>query len=67
MADGTGGVGIAVQLKEQSSRATETTADKPARTQGVDHHNHSPIRAQYLGIKRQHPDAVVLFRLGDFY
>ncbi len=28
---------------------------------------HSPIRAQYLGIKRQYPDALIFFRLGDFY
>ena len=27
----------------------------------------TPIRAQYLGIKKQHPGAIVLFRLGDFY
>jgi DNA mismatch repair protein MutS len=27
----------------------------------------SPVRQQYLDIKRQHPDAIVFFRLGDFY
>lgn len=27
----------------------------------------SPIRRQYLDIKRCHPDAILLFRLGDFY
>ncbi len=27
----------------------------------------SPSRQQYLDIKAQHPDALVLFRLGDFY
>ena len=27
----------------------------------------SPVRHQYLQIKRQHPDAIVFFRLGDFY
>ncbi|MBI4202228.1 MAG: DNA mismatch repair protein MutS [Chloroflexi bacterium] len=27
----------------------------------------TPIRRQYLSIKRQHPDAILLFRLGDFY
>src|SRR3972149_5276537 len=26
-----------------------------------------PIRQQYLRIKRQYPNAIVLFRLGDFY
>ena len=27
----------------------------------------TPVRRQYLQIKAQHPDAIVLFRLGDFY
>ena len=27
----------------------------------------TPMRRQYLEIKRQYPDAIVLFRLGDFY
>jgi len=27
----------------------------------------TPIRQQYLSIKRQYPDAIVFFRLGDFY
>jgi DNA mismatch repair protein MutS len=28
---------------------------------------HSPVRTQYLQIKRQHPDAILFFRMGDFY
>src|SRR3990170_1774640 len=27
----------------------------------------SPIRKQYLEIKREHPQAILFFRLGDFY
>ena len=27
----------------------------------------TPIRQQYLRIKKQYPQAIVLFRLGDFY
>lgn len=27
----------------------------------------TPIRRQYLEIKKQHPDTIVFFRLGDFY
>jgi len=27
----------------------------------------TPLRRQYLQIKRQYPDAILLFRLGDFY
>ncbi|HKK71345.1 MAG TPA: DNA mismatch repair protein MutS [Candidatus Krumholzibacteria bacterium] len=29
--------------------------------------NVTPMMAQYLGLKEQHPDAVLLFRMGDFY
>ena len=28
---------------------------------------HSPVRTQYLQIKRQNPDALLMFRMGDFY
>jgi len=27
----------------------------------------TPVRAQYLGIKKNYPDAILFFRLGDFY
>ncbi len=27
----------------------------------------TPIRRQYLNIKHSYPDAILLFRLGDFY
>ncbi len=27
----------------------------------------TPVRQQYLDIKAQHPDAILMFRLGDFY
>ena len=27
----------------------------------------TPLRRQYLDIKRRYPDAILLFRLGDFY
>ena len=29
--------------------------------------NHTPMMQQYLGIKAQHPDALVFYRMGDFY
>lgn len=29
--------------------------------------NVTPVRRQYLEIKKQHPDAIIFFRLGDFY
>ncbi|MFW6125576.1 MAG: hypothetical protein ACOC58_00585, partial [Chloroflexota bacterium] len=27
----------------------------------------TPLRNQYLRVKRKYPEAIVLFRLGDFY
>ena len=27
----------------------------------------TPMRQQYLRIKKQYPDTIVFFRLGDFY
>ncbi|HEX6484808.1 MAG TPA: DNA mismatch repair protein MutS [Ktedonobacteraceae bacterium] len=32
-----------------------------------EHPQHSPVRSQYLQIKRQNPDAILFFRMGDFY
>jgi DNA mismatch repair protein MutS len=32
-----------------------------------EHPQHSPVRNQYLQIKRQNPDAILFFRMGDFY
>jgi len=29
--------------------------------------NHTPLMRQYLSIKSEHPDIIVLFRMGDFY
>jgi len=29
--------------------------------------NVTPLRQQYLNVKHQYPDAIVFFRLGDFY
>ncbi|MEO1885419.1 MAG: hypothetical protein ABGX28_05245, partial [Methylococcales bacterium] len=28
---------------------------------------HTPMMQQYLGIKSQHPDHLVFYRMGDFY
>jgi DNA mismatch repair protein MutS len=30
-------------------------------------HNHTPMMQQYLGIKREHPNDLVFYRMGDFY
>ena len=33
----------------------------------VDFATHTPVMAQYLRLKAEHPDALVFFRMGDFY
>jgi len=32
-----------------------------------DIHTHTPMMQQYLGIKAQHPDMLLFYRMGDFY
>ena len=29
--------------------------------------NHTPMMRQYLAIKREHPDLLLFYRMGDFY
>nr|MCU0974043.1 hypothetical protein [Burkholderiales bacterium] len=29
--------------------------------------NHTPMMQQYLGLKAQHPDLLLFYRMGDFY
>ena len=31
------------------------------------HQSHTPLMRQYLGIKRDYPDMLLFFRMGDFY
>ena len=44
--------------------------DKPISTAALlksDLSRHSPMMAQYLGIKAEYADTLVFFRMGDFY
>ncbi len=52
-----------MQLDEHQESATVAIREEQERTWG----EHSPIRQQYLSVKRQHPDTVLFFRMGDFY
>ena len=29
--------------------------------------SHTPMMRQYLGVKNEHPDKLVFYRMGDFY
>jgi DNA mismatch repair protein MutS len=42
--------------------APPDAADSPASTPGA-----TPIMAQYLALKREHPDRLLFYRMGDFY
>ena len=49
----------------------QLSASDPPQRERQDHRDHerqhSPVRLQYFGVKRQHPDALLFFRMGDFY
>jgi DNA mismatch repair protein MutS len=45
--------------------AARPTASPPA--PGTDFADHTPMMQQYLRIKADHPDELVLYRMGDFY
>ena len=40
---------------------------KPARPTGAKKISETPIMRQYTEMKKRHPDAILLFRVGDFY
>ena len=50
-----------------SPTATSSSAAGPASTHAAAHGPPTPMMRQYLEAKAQHPDALVLFRMGDFY
>lgn len=61
-----------MQLFEQAGQTTTDTSGMESHTADVKQHPihhvmHSPIRQQYLSVKRQNPDAILFFRMGDFY
>ena len=33
----------------------------------MEHAAHTPMMQQYLGIKKDYPDTLVFYRMGDFY
>ena len=49
------------------TNGTKASTRQRATTSRRSTSEHVPSRQQYLDLKRQHPDAILLFRLGDFY
>jgi len=41
--------------------------DNEIASNNSDHDNHTPMMRQYLGLKAQHPDMLLFYRMGDFY
>ena len=41
--------------------------DMPPAPSPADYAGHTPMMAQYLGIKAEFPDTLVFYRMGDFY
>src|SRR5439155_293291 len=54
---------VIAETKSLSLPETEPAAPRPGSPLAVI----SPLRRQYLQIKRRFPDTILLFRLGDFY
>ena len=50
-----------------SSRATTILPVTASSSSSASAHTATPAMRQYLDVKRQHRDAIVLFRMGDFY
>src|SRR5882724_2295164 len=58
--------------KEAAPRhiVADRRADADVANTGIAKHvagNHTPMMQQYLGIKAQHPDMLLFYRMGDFY
>ena len=49
------------------SRAKTRTSDSASGSNDCDRDSLVPSRRQYLELKAQHPEAILLYRLGDFY
>ena len=50
-----------------SSAPADAAVDRSASGASTDFSAHTPMMQQYLRIKAEHPDILVLYRMGDFY
>jgi len=57
---------LATPFKEcQSAQTISDAVDLPAMSGATP--SHTPMMQQYLGIKSEHPDILLFYRMGDFY
>ncbi len=54
-------------MQRNTSRPSSARSANSYQNGDSDQSEHSPVRQQYLSVKRQHPDALLFFRMGDFY
>ena len=52
-------------LFDSGTKARTDTVNSPAMTTAAP--AHTPMMKQYLGIKSEHPDTLLFYRMGDFY
>ena len=53
-------------MSQTALKPASLAADEPANPR-ADLEGATPLMAQYLALKAQHPDCILFFRLGDFY
>ncbi len=57
-------------LEELPDQATSSAASLASANRAASNHtasNHTPMMRQYHGLKAQHPDMLLFYRMGDFY
>ena len=57
-------------LEELPDQATSSAASLASTNRAASNHaasNHTPMMRQYHGLKAQHPDMLLFYRMGDFY
>ena len=61
------GVGGKEQTEHRADRVLLPMNDSPRTPPQAVADATSPLMAQYLGVKKRHPDALLFYRMGDFY
>ena len=50
-----------------SNLLSKSTPPDVSKKEEKDLSSHTPMMQQYLGLKADHPDTLLLYRMGDFY
>ena len=60
-------MGLGEQDKDTSADGPKDKAVQQSAAAHPTGHQHTPMMQQYLGIKADYPDTILLYRMGDFY